>query len=208
MRQSDVTSIAVIDHGAGNLVSMEQALVRSGAHPTRVDDARDLSPFDGVILPGVGATGAAMRTLRRADLVGPLKAYAGPFLGVCVGMQLLFEYSEEDDTTCLGLMDGHIGRLTASPLPHMGWNDVDDCTDPLVPPGADTTFYFVHSFAPRPDDPSIVTGWTSHGTDRFASIVRFGNVAGVQFHPERSSDAGRAVLNSFVRSCREAAHAA
>lgn len=203
-----MTSIAVIDHGAGNLVSMEQALVRAGAQPTRVAEGRDLAPFDGVILPGVGATGAAMRTLRRAGLVGPLRSYEGPFLGVCVGMQLLFEYSEEDDTTCLGLMDGHIGRLSASPLPHMGWNDVDDCTDPLIPRGADTTFYFVHSFAPRPGDPTIVTGWTSHGTDQFASIVRSGNAVGVQFHPERSSHAGSAMLNRFVASCRETAHVA
>ena len=203
-----MTSIAVIDHGAGNLVSMEQALVRAGAQPTRVAEECDLAPFDGVILPGVGATGSAMRTLRRAGLVGPLKGYSGPFLGVCVGMQLLFEYSEEDDTACLGLLDGHIGRLKASPLPHMGWNDVDDCTDPLIASGGDTSFYFVHSFAPRPGDPAVVTGWTSHGADRFASIVRSGNVAGVQFHPERSSHAGSAVLRRFVSSCREAAHVA
>ena len=147
-----MTRIAVIDHGAGNLVSMEQALRRVGAEPVRIGEGTDLSAFDGVVLPGVGATGAAMRTLTQRDLVEPVMSYGGPLLGVCVGMQLLFEHSDEDDNPCLGLLPGGVTRLDASPLPHMGWNEVDGSADPLLAGiGAGRTFYFVHSYAGQPD---------------------------------------------------------
>lgn len=201
-----MTTIAVVDHGAGNLVSMEQALVRVGASPTRISEATDLDGFDGVILPGVGATGAAMRTLRRTGLDQALRAHGRPMLAVCVGMQLLFEWSEEDATTCLGMIPGRVRRLRATPLPHMGWNDVDG-TDPLLDPSP-TPFYFVHSYVPQPDDAAVVVGTTSYDDDTFASVVRVGDIVGAQFHPERSGTAGLAVLDRFVRACKEAARAA
>jgi glutamine amidotransferase len=203
-----VIRIAVIDHGAGNLVSMEQALEDVGATVVRIDEGRDLAPFDGVVLPGVGATGAAMRTLRRRRLVGPLRAYRGPLLGVCVGLQLLFERSDEDDATCLGLLDGSVRRIDASTLPHMGWNTIEDVSDPLLPATGSPTFYFVHSYVADPVDRAIVTSWTTHGTDRFPASVRRGRIAGVQFHPERSGAAGIAVLERFVDECKDHRRAA
>ncbi len=194
-----MTSIAVIDHGAGNLVSMEQALATVGAHPTRIIAATDLEAFDGVVLPGVGATGTAMRRLRRSGLDRSLVSHDRPMLAVCVGMQLLFEWSDEDDTECLGLMRGAVRRLPGRPLPHMGWNDVVG-GDPLLGPESDT-YYFVHSFAPQPAD-DVTVGRTVYAGEEFSSVVRTGSTVGAQFHPERSGDAGLAFLARFVRSCR------
>lgn len=181
---------------------MEQALRRVNAEPTRIDRGTDLAVFDGVILPGVGATGAAMRTLTQRGLVEPLRTYAGPLLGVCVGMQLLFDQSDEGDNPCLGLIPGAVTRLDATPLPHMGWNDVDGEGEPLltgIPSGQ--SFYFVHSYAVRPYDDDVITGTTTCGSDEFASIVRSGPMVGVQFHPERSGADGLAVLGNFVDGC-------
>jgi len=203
-----VIHIAVIDHGAGNLVSMEQALDDIGATAVRIDEGQDLTRFDGVVLPGVGATGAAMRTLRRRRLVDPLRTYPGPLLGVCVGLQLLFERSDEDDTTCLGLLPGSVRRIAASTLPHMGWNSIEDISDPLLPAEGSPTFYFVHSYVADPVDEAIVSGWTTYDTDRFPASVRRGRIAGVQFHPERSGPAGIAVLERFVDECKDHRRAA
>jgi imidazole glycerol-phosphate synthase subunit HisH len=198
-----MTSVAVIDHGAGNLVSMAQALTRCGAVVTVVDTADDLGRFDGVVLPGVGATGPAMRTLERTGLAEALRSFEGPLLGVCVGMQLLFEVSHEDGTRCLGLIPGEVRRLMASPLPHMGWNDVEhDATAPFSGIPSGTLFYFVHSFAPVPADDGVVIATTTYGNDRFASAVRRDGVIGVQFHPERSGSAGLTLLGGFVEGCR------
>jgi glutamine amidotransferase len=193
-----VTSVAVIDHGAGNLVSMMRAIQTVGADPTLVDSG-GLSGFDRVVLPGVGATGPAMRTLNRTGLADELRTYKGPLLGVCVGMQLLFDSSAEDDTECLGLIPGDVRRINATPLPHVGWNSVDDTSDPLFRGlGQQPLFYFVHSFAVRPVDDRSVIGWTSYGEDVFASAVRVGSVTGLQFHPERSGALGLEVLASFI----------
>lgn len=199
-----MTRIAVIDHGAGNLVSMEQALRRVDAEPMRIDRGTDLSVFDGVVLPGVGATGAAMRSLTQRGLIESVVSYDGPLLGVCVGMQLLFDHSDEDDNPCLGLIPGTVKRLDATPLPHMGWNEVQGEGEPLLSGVASGhTFYFVHSFAVRPTETAAVTGTTACGSDVFASVVRSGRIAGVQFHPERSGDDGLAVLWNFVQACSE-----
>lgn len=201
-----MTRIAVIDHGAGNLVSMEQALVRVGATPTRIMQATDLDAYDAVVLPGVGATGAAMRTLRRTGLDIALTSHERPMLAVCVGMQLLFDWSAEDDTACLGIMPGTVERLDATPLPHMGWNDVEGTDAVLGETGSDP-YYFVHSFAPRPAG-DVTIGRTRYGTDEFSSVVRSGTTVGAQFHPERSGDAGLAFLRRFVATCGEVDRAA
>lgn len=198
-----MTRIAIVDHGAGNLVSMEQALRHVGADPSRIDEGIDLSTFDGVVLPGVGATGAAMRTLTQRGLAAPLESYGGPLLGVCVGMQLLFEYSDEDTNPCLGLVPGTVTKLDATPLPHMGWNEVASTDEPLLEgPGAGP-FYFVHSYAVRPSNTYLTTGTTQYGSDSFASVIRSGLISGVQFHPERSGDAGLGVLANFVSTCAD-----
>ena len=199
-----MTSIAVIDHGAGNLVSMVQALRRVGAEPRIVATSSDLDHFDGVILPGVGATGAAMSTLSHRGLIDPLLAYEGPLLGVCVGMQILVEHSDEDDNPCLGIIPGTVRRLPARTLPHMGWNEVSGRDDPLLAGLPDpAAFYFVHSYAVVPDDPSAVAGTTTIEEAEFTSVIRSGRIAGVQFHPERSGRLGLSVLASFVDGCRE-----
>jgi imidazole glycerol-phosphate synthase subunit HisH len=199
-------SIAVVDYGAGNLVSIEQALTRVGARVTIARDAAALADADGLIVPGVGAAAPAMARLGRAGLVEPIRAWiaAGrPYLGICLGLQLLFEGSDEDGATTLGVLPGRTVRLREAPtLPHIGWNQVDRRREhPLlhgIPDGAD--FYYVHSYAGEPaggpeDDAVVAT--TEHGR-RFVAVVGQGLTLGVQFHPERSGADGLRLLGNFV----------
>jgi len=198
-----VTTVAVIDHGAGNLVSMMRALETVGASPALVQSG-PLGGFDRVVLPGVGATGPAMRTLNKTGLTGEIQDYEGPLLGVCVGMQLLLDYSQEDDTQCLGLIAGSVQQIAATRLPHIGWNSVSSSGNAIL--GGlddDPLFYFVHSYVARPADATVVTGRTSYDDDVFASVIVSGLVTGVQFHPERSSLAGLRVLANFVGETTE-----
>lgn len=197
-----MTRIALVDHGAGNLVSAERGLERAGANVEIARGPEDLDGCDGVVLPGVGTTGAAMAHLERQGLVESLRTWDGPLLGICVGLQLFFETSDEDDTECLGLIPGRVARLEGAPLlPHIGWNDVALTPDPIFAGlGATELFYFVHSYAPVAADLSAVIGWTEYGS-RFTAAARRGNRVGVQFHPERSGRAGLAVLANFVALC-------
>ncbi|MDJ0925165.1 MAG: imidazole glycerol phosphate synthase subunit HisH [Acidimicrobiia bacterium] len=204
-----MTQIAVIDHGAGNLVSIAQGLERAGAVVEVTATPDGLSNVDGVVLPGVGTTGAAMDRLIAAGMVEPLRSWKGPLLGICVGLQLFFEHSEEDGTDALGLIPGRVARLEGAPLlPHIGWNDVAFNADPLfagIDPAA--TFYFVHSYAVVPHDERTVIARTHYGRP-FVAAARAGNRVGVQFHPERSGQAGLRMLANFVAACAEEAHAA
>ncbi len=205
-----MTTLAIIDHGAGNLVSIAEALARTGAAARVVDRPADLAGADGVILPGVGSSGAAMQRLAGAGFPPPLIELDVPLLGICVGLQLFFETAEEDETSCLGLMGGRVKRLEGAPrLPHIGWNDLQVLRpDPLLAGLEDRpTFYFVHSFAPVPSDPAVVVAVAEYGVP-FAALVRQGNRVGVQFHPERSGHNGARLLSNFVATCREAADAA
>lgn len=200
-----MTRIAVIDHGAGNLVSIRRALEVVGARPRIVESPSGLSGADAVVLPGVGATGAAMSSLSRQGFVEPLRAWNGPLLGICVGMQLFFERSDEDGAACLGLVAGSVRAVDGRPIPHMGWNDVWSAGDPIfdgIPSGS--LFSFVHSFAAVPDDPDIVTATSEHGS-RFVAAIRDRNYVGLQFHPERSGGLGLRLLNNFVREVRHVA---
>ena len=204
-----MSRIAVIDHGAGNLVSIAQGLSRAGANVDVVDNPDDIGDAAGIVLPGVGTTGAAMERLIAADLVASLREWDKPLLGICVGLQLFFDHSEEDGTDALGLMEGRVSSLEGAPLlPHIGWNDVSFTDDPLfdgVPD--DATFYFVHSFAVVPTDKSLVVATTEYG-NRFVAAARSGNRVGVQFHPERSGAAGLQMLANFVAACEEGGNAA
>lgn len=204
-----MTTIAVVDHGAGNLVSIAQGLERAGAQVVIATSPGQMDGADGVVLPGVGATAAAMERISAAGFVEPLKELSVPLLGVCVGMQVLFETSDEDGAACLGIIAGTVRKLQNTPtLPHMGWNDVALADDPLFDGfAASELFYFVHSYAPVPIDPSVTIGTSTHG-DPFVAAVRQGSVAGVQFHPERSSRAGLQLLGNFLKSCEEARRAA
>ena len=201
--------VAVIDHGAGNLVSISQGLERAGARVAVATGPEDLSGAQAVVLPGVGAPGAAMRRLMDEGLVEPLKAWRGPLLGICIGLQLFFEVSDEDGQACLGLDRGRVRKLEDAPLlPHIGWNDLafpgnGRGRDPLfdgIPPGA--TFYFVHSYAPVPEDPTITIAYAEY-PHPFTAAVRSAGRIGVQFHPERSGDQGLRVLANFVAEVEE-----
>ena len=204
-----MTRIAIIDHGAGNLVSIAQGLQDRGAQVVVATGPGDLAGVAGIVLPGVGATGAAMHRIRAAGLAEPLTEWRGPLFGICVGLQLFFTTSEEDGGQALGLIPGRVRRLESAPrLPHIGWNDVRMKPDPLfsgIPNGS--TFYFVHSFAPVVEDSATVIATSTYGGE-FVSAVRSVNRVGVQFHPERSGPVGLRVLGNFVHECRQAADAA
>lgn len=199
-------AIAVVDYGAGNLVSIEQALLAVGARPSIVTSPAGFADADGLVIPGVGAAAPAMARLDRRGLVTAIRTWASsgrPTLGICLGLQLLFERSDEDGAAMLGLMEGHVARLRGAPtLPHIGWNQVERRRDhPLfegIADGAD--FYFVHSFAGAPKPRiagEVVLAETEHGA-RFASAVARDALMGVQFHPERSGADGLRLLANFV----------
>ena len=204
-----MSRVVVIDHGAGNLVSIAQGLNRAGATVDVVDNPGDIGDDAGIVLPGVGTTGAAMDRLLAADLVQPLQEWDRPLLGICVGLQLFLDHSEEDGTDALGLIPGRVSLLEGAPLlPHIGWNDVVFDADPLfagVPPEA--TFYFVHSFAVVPESGDVVIARTEYGKP-FVAAARSGNRVGVQFHPERSGAAGLRMLANFVAECERSRNAA
>jgi glutamine amidotransferase len=198
-------TVAIVDYGMGNRRSVEKAVERVGGRPEITRDARAILAADGAIVPGVGAFPAAMRSLRELGLDAVVRQRAdsgAPVLGICLGMQLLFDGSSEwGGDEGLGLLPGRVEPLPTEGLrlPHIGWNLVTfTARTPLnaeLPPAA--AFYHVHSFAARPAEETAVLGWGEYGT-RFASVVRRGNVSGVQFHPEKSSTHGLALLRGFV----------
>lgn len=193
-------SVAIVDGGGANLASLQFALERLGAHSFVTADARLIVSATHVILPGVGAAAAAMRQLAARGLLAVLPRVTRPFLGICLGMQLLCDRSAEDDVECLGIIPGTVSRLVADPeypVPNMGWSEVTCPADnPLfagIGPGS--WFYFVHSYALPVND------WTSAVSEhrhRFAAGLSRGNFHGVQFHPERSSAAGARLLQNFL----------
>lgn len=199
--------IALVDYGMGNLRSVEKALARVGGEVRLVRDAAGVAAADKVVLPGVGAFGDCMRNLGNQGLAEPiLAAIRGekPFLGICLGYQLLFEGSDESpDVKGLGLYPGRVVRFPPGSLkvPQIGWNRVafarPEC--PLfrgVPDGSH--FYFVHSYHPAPADPSLACGITDYGGE-FASMIWRGKAFACQFHPEKSQSVGLRMLENFVR---------
>ncbi|MEQ1512586.1 MAG: imidazole glycerol phosphate synthase subunit HisH [Lysobacteraceae bacterium] len=202
--------LVLIDAGGANLGSVRYALGRIGAQPRLVRDADELGAPERIILPGVGAAAPSMALLRARGLHAALRASTVPLLGVCVGMQLLFESSEEGDVDCLGLLKGRVRKLSGGPglrVPHMGWNrlrkraDANGDSSPLldgIDDGAHA--YFVHSYAVLVDDETdaCVLAESDHG-QYFAAVVGSGKRYGVQFHPERSSAAGLRLLDNFLK---------
>jgi glutamine amidotransferase len=192
-------AVAVVDSGGANISSVLHALRRLGAEPEFTADADTIRAADRVILPGVGAAGRAMDVLAQHGLVEVLRGLRQPVLGICLGMQLLFESSEEDDAQLLGLIPARLRRLPERPglrVPHMGWNAISNLrADPLTESLDGRWFYFVHSFAAPIGDWTLSS--SVHG-DPFSSVVRHGNFCGAQFHPERSAGAGAALLRHFL----------
>ncbi|SEM96973.1 glutamine amidotransferase [Luteibacter sp. UNCMF331Sha3.1] len=195
-------AVVLVDAGGTNIGSVRYALQRLGTDAALTSDADAIRAASHVILPGVGAAGPGMRRLREAGLVDVLRGLTQPVLGVCLGMQLLCERSEEGDTECLGVIPAPVRHFAEAPglrVPHMGWNRLRvTTTHPLVADLRDgDSAYFVHSYA-------VPTGaWTIAESDHggaFAAIVAHGNFMGMQFHPERSADVGARLLRNFLLS--------
>ena len=204
---SQAAQVVIIDSGGANLASLRFALDRLGARSVVSRDAAQIAAAPRVLLPGVGAAGDAMQRLVDLDLVATVRGLTQPLLGICLGMQLLFEHSDEGDTPCLGLLPGRAGRLLAAPgrpVPHMGWNqcralhpDSPAGGDPLLRGcNDDDYYYFVHSFAVPVGDCTLAE--CDYGSP-FSAIVARGNIRGVQFHPERSAAAGARLLANFLQ---------
>ena len=195
-----MTKVVLVDAGGSNIGSVRYALQRLGVDAELTGDAATIRAADRVILPGVGAAAVCMARLRELDLVDVLRTLDKPLLGVCVGVQLLFAHSEEDDTPCLGLLPGRVRKLHAAPgirVPHMGWNTLQRRRGGSLVEGiADGDHaYFVHSYAAAVDDDCLCS--SEHG-QRFAAVVQRGNVAGAHFHPERSGAVGARLLKNFI----------
>lgn len=193
--------VALVDAGGANLGSVRYALNRLGVEPELTTDADAIRAADRVILPGVSTAAQVMSRLHALSLVDTLRTLQAPLLGVCVGMQLLFEHSEEDDTPCLGLLPGRVARLPAAPgirVPHMGWNTLAvRRPNPLATGLAEGSHaYFVHSYAAPVTGDCVAS--SDHGTP-FAAIVQRGNVGGAQFHPERSAGVGARLIENFLQ---------
>jgi glutamine amidotransferase len=192
--------VVLIDAGGANIGSVRYAFERLGASVRFSADAGEIAAANRVVLPGVGAAAAGMARLRELGLVDCVRALRQPLLGVCLGMQLLFDASEEGDVDCLGLLPGRVTALRGSPtlrVPHMGWNTLEPLGDDALLAGiaADESAYFVHGYA-APVTADTVAACT-HGA-RFAAVVRRGNRMGAQFHPERSASVGARLLENFL----------
>lgn len=195
--------IAIVDFGAGNLRSVENALKRIGSSAQVAVGPEAVAKADALILPGVGAAAPAMAALRERKLdVAIVDAIKNgvPFLGICLGLQLLFERSAEDGAACLGVFRGAVERLpTTQKLPHVGWNSIEVVRPhPVVSTLNGAAMYFVHSYVVVPASRDLIVAETTHGTP-FVSAVAAGHVVGVQFHPERSGEAGLRLLENFVQ---------
>lgn len=192
--------VVLIDSGGANIGSVQYALERLGARSQLTADAETIAKAERVILPGVGAAGAGMARLRELGLVEVIRGLSQPLLGICLGMQLLFEASEENDAACLGLIPGQVRKLAGGAgirVPHMGWNALQqERGDPLLTgmtSGAQA--YFVHSYAVPVGDYTLASA--VHG-EAFSAIVRRGRCWGAQFHPERSAAVGARLLENFL----------
>ena len=200
---SDSIKLVVIDYESGNLRSVAKALESIGVSPIVTGDASQIASADAVVLPGVGSGPAAMDALRQRNLVEPIRecvASGRPFLGVCLGLQLLLDRTEEGGAHCLGSVAGRVRRLPDGlKVPHMGWNSVRFKREHPVFKGIpqDSYFYFVHSYYAAPDDETWVAGTTDDGVS-FCSIYAKDNVVATQFHPEKSGRMGLRIYENFV----------
>ncbi len=203
-----MTLIAVIDYDMGNLHSACKGLEKAGAIPKITDSSLELEQADGIVLPGVGAFDPAMQHLRERNLVAPIKAaieVGKPFLGICLGLQILFDASEEGNEAGLGIIPGKVRRFQKEEditIPHMGWNRLKFAQPDLslwqnLP---DNPYvYFVHSYYVHPLDRQIIAAEVTHGSQQVTAAIARDNLMAVQFHPEKSADNGLQILYNFVR---------
>ena len=195
--------LVVIDYQSGNVRSVTRALESAGVSPLVTGDPAELPGADAVIFPGVGSGPAAMSALEDRGLVAPLQDYVAsgrPFMGICLGLQLLLDRTEEGDASCLGIIPGHVKRLPDGlKVPHMGWNSVEfEADHPAlrdIPQGSH--FYFVHSYYAAPSEQTWVAGTTEYGVP-FCSVYAKDNLVATQFHPEKSGPVGLRVYRNFV----------
>ena len=203
-----MTVIAVIDYDMGNLHSACKGLEFAGATTVITDDPQQIEIADAIVLPGVGAFDPAMQHIRDRHLEKPIKqaiASGKPFLGICLGMQILFDGSEEGTETGLGIISGMVKRFQPEPgiaIPHMGWNQLE-LSQPHCPLWSELRaspwVYFVHSYYAAPDNPKVIAATTTHGSQRATVAIAQDNLMAVQFHPEKSADDGLQILTNFVK---------
>ncbi len=205
-----MTNLVVIDYDSGNLRSVAKALELAGVEPMVTGNPDDLAFADAVVFPGVGSAPAAMEALQKRGLVQPLRDYVASgrlFLGVCLGLQLLMDRTEEGNAQCLGIIPGVVRRLPPGiKVPHMGWNSVKFQEPHPVFEGIpqDSFFYFVHSYYAVPTEPAGSVGTTQYGVS-FCSVYARGNLIATQFHPEKSGDIGTRVYKNFCALAEERA---
>ena len=193
--------VTLFDYGAGNLHSLAKALSADGVELRVQEDPLRALDTDLLVLPGVGAFGAAAARLAPGrEAMRAAVAQGLPCLGICLGMQLMFERSDEGEGAGLGLFRGPVTRLTSRRVPHIGWNSVEAAQG--AAPTELESVYYANSYACRPEDAGEVRAWTEYEGDRFPAVVRRGKLLGVQFHPEKSSSAGVRFLQSFLREVR------
>jgi imidazole glycerol-phosphate synthase subunit HisH len=200
--------IGIVDYEGGNLASVARAVETLGFSPYITSDAKVLRSSDKVIFPGVGAAGATMKALRQADLVDcltrQLQEQNIPCLGICIGIQVLFEHSEEDNQDTLGILKGQVKKFPAGvglKIPHIGWNQVEftRLDHPLLEGVQQNDFfYFVNSFYVEPKDTSVILGSTTYGPIKFTTLVESGNWTASQFHLEKSGESGLKLLKNFL----------
>jgi imidazole glycerol-phosphate synthase subunit HisH len=200
--------VVVLDYGSGNLRSAQRALQRAGADAQVTADSAAALAADGLVVPGVGAFAACVTGLRGVggdQVIAKRLATAAPVLGICVGMQILFGSGDEHGlrTPGCGCWPGTVSKLTAPILPHMGWNVVSAAPESRLLAGIGTgeMFYFVHSYAAKTPPPGALSSWARHGED-FLAVVEDGPLSATQFHPEKSSDAGAALLSNWLEGLR------
>ena len=195
--------LVIVDYGAGNLRSVARALQYAGAQSRITSDPEEVRQAGAVVFPGQGACDSAMRALEASRLTEAVREFIGsgrPFLGVCLGLQLLLDFAEEGDVPCLGVFAGRVRHLPSGlKIPHMGWNQVRFKQEHPVFAGVpqDSYFYFVHSYYADPQDPALVAATTDYGIP-FCSAIAQGNLVATQFHPEKSGPVGLRIYRNFV----------
>ncbi len=201
-------NVTLIDYGAGNLRSVANALRALGLEPNIAAASSDMGNTTHLVLPGVGSFGDCMEQLAKRRLIDPIREWVAagkPYLGICLGYQILFDSSEESPGIAgLGIVPGTVRRFGQTPglkIPHMGWNSAvprNPDTGNWAALGAEPYFYYVHSYFPCPDDRSVIAAETSYGGDKFASAIELPNLLACQFHPEKSQETGLRLIRNFL----------